>query len=259
MCSRSAVYVSKASTRAAPAAMSAAPAASLLIFDLNGQLKSAFALESWQTVHNLAIDDQFNIWTLAGFNPGNDPSVEPMVVEYSDTGVVLKELLPRSLFPLHARSVTETPSTGHTAMGFSAGVVWFWLPGSTDLVTISVNDGKTSIMKTALPTGPSNSTSIEQWTRTKPEFVLGPNDAEVPLGAAFKASDNSELIAEFRETDSNGESTLAYYSWSPSTTFWSQFNPGACDGARLIGSDDAGQIYLRFGSDRDEICSFSDR
>ena len=35
----------------------------------------------------------------------------------------------------------ESLMTGMITMGSDSGVVWFWLPGSTDLVMISESDG----------------------------------------------------------------------------------------------------------------------
>ncbi len=210
------------------------PAFSLLIFNFSGQLVSAFVLEPSRQIFRLAIDEGSNIWTLTTNSVGKDPSTVPMIVEYAPTGTVLKELLPRSSFPLHARLIRETPSTGRTAMGYDSGYIWFWLPGSTDLVTVSVSDGKSSMTKTQLPTRA--------------------NHTEVPLAVARESS--GDIVAEFREDGDRG-SNLAYYKWSPSTNYWSLFKPGACDGEWLIGAGVDAQMYLRREGDRANICSFS--
>jgi hypothetical protein len=159
------------------------PASSLLLFNFSGQLLRAFALEPSHAIARLAVDDESNIWTLTDHADVNvNPSTVPMVVEYTAAGKILRELLTRDMFPFHAKDTKENLTIGPTAMGYDAGVVWLWLPGSTDFVTISIRDGKTAMMKTQLP---------KRAGRTV-----------VPLGIARDTSGN--VLAQVREDDDQG-------------------------------------------------------
>jgi hypothetical protein len=161
-------------------------------------------------------------------------------VEYSAEGKIVRELLKRSMFPFHAAFTRENTDIGSPAMGYDSGIVWFWLPGSTDFVTISTSDAKTAIMKTQLP---------------KKE---GRHDA--PLSVAREPSGN--VLLQVREGDDQlrpeVQSEVAYYSWSPSTRAWSQFKPGACEPGRLIGVSDNGQVHLHYEAGRTNICIFGE-
>jgi hypothetical protein len=212
---------------------------SLLLFDFRGRLTSAFRLEDWQDISNLEIDDQSNIWTLTQGSAGKNPSTVPMLLEYSPSGAILKQLLPRDLFPLHATNVTSTPSNGMATMGYDSGIVWFWLPGSTDFVSISASDGESKMMKTQLP--------------------IKTHYTEVPLTIARESGPSNTIVGEFREDGANGESNLAYYRWSPSAVAWAPFEPGACAGDRLIGVSDSRQLYFDYKGDSADICWFSGR
>ena len=209
------------------------PVALLLLFDFGGRLLSAFHVDPARQVYLLAIDDQSNIWTLTdGGGTTVDPSTVPMVIKYSADGKVLKELLKHNLFPFHAESIRSDIEIGSPVMGYDSGVVWFWLPGSNDLVTIRTTDANTAIMKTQFPTRAGHK--------------------EVPLAIARESSGN--LIAQVREDDDQLRpevvSEVAYYRWSASTGLWSKFSPGACESSRLIGVSDAGQVYGQFASGR---------
>jgi hypothetical protein len=222
-----AVYTSKEGDRIIPAA-------SLMLFDSNGRLQSAYALSDFREIRKLAVDESSNIWTLTqNFHEG-DPSAVPMVVEYSAEGAVVREELPRSLLWSQGIPPTEGMYSGRITMGSDAGVVWIWLPGSTDLVTISGNDGNATIVQTGLP------------KREKYK--------EDPLDIAREPSRN--VVGVFREDGDGGQSELAYYAWSPSTKVWSRFKPGPCDGERLLGIGNAGQIYEGFGDREADICAF---
>jgi hypothetical protein len=210
------------------------PAASLLLFDFHGALLSAFALEPSRTVRRLEVDDKSNIWTLTA-RADKEASTGPMLVEYRADGTILREAPSRSLFPFHASRTRESPDIGRPSLGYSSGVLWLWLPGSTDLVTVSANDTKTAVVKTQLPKR------------------MGRN--VVPLDV-FGGSKSGGVVAEVREDGDKGQFDLAYYNWSTIGLSWSRFKPGACDGDRLIGVDGESQIYVRFEPDHLQICKF---
>jgi hypothetical protein len=215
------------------------PAASLLLFSFEGQLLSAFALDPSHVIRRLVLDDHANIWTLTDHADSNvNPATVPMVVEYTREGAVSRQLLTRNMFPFHASDTRESTAIGAPVMGYDSGVVWFWLPGSTDFVTISTSDGKATMMKTELP----------KKTGRK----------EVPLGIARESSGN--VVLQVREDDDQRRpevsSEVAYYRWSPSTQSWSQFRPGTCESGRLIGVSDKGQVYLHNRAGQPSYCVF---
>ena len=223
-----AVYASEEGDRLVP------PAASLLLFDFSGRLLSAYALGPVREIRKLAVDESSNIWTLTENFDEGDPLAVPMVVEYSAEGAFIREELPRSVLWSHGVPPKEGMYSGRITMGCDAGIIWIWLPGSTDLVTISTSDGKASIVQTGLP------------KREKYK--------EDPVDVAREPSGN--VVGVFREDGDNGKSELAYYAWSPSTKVWSRFKPGPCDGKRLLGVGNAEQIYYGFGDREGDICAF---
>ena len=222
-----AVYTSKEGDRIVPAA-------SLLLYGPNGRLRAAFALSPLRQIRKLVVDESSNIWTLTENFDEGDPLAVPMVVEYSAEGEVVREELPRNVLWSHGIPPKEGMYSGRITMGSGAGVVWIWLPGLTDLVTISASDGKVTIVQTGLP-------AREKYR-------------EDPLDVAREPSGN--VVGVFREDGDKGQSELAYYAWSPSTKVWSQFRPGPCDGERLLGIGNAGQIYQGFGDRQGDICAF---
>jgi hypothetical protein len=211
------------------------PTASLLLFDFGGNLLSTFALEPWRQISRLAIDDDANLWTLTTHADSKDTSTLPMVVEYSTDGAVVKELLPRSMFPLHAASTKENSTIGSPSMGYdSSSGLWFWLPGSTELVIVPAREGTPAVMKTGLP---------------KSSLHEGPHN--------IVRESSGNVVAQIREDKDDGSSQLAYYTWSPSTKSWVRFKPGACNGDWLIGVGDNKQVYVRPEADRSKICVFA--
>jgi len=208
---------------------------SLLVFDFSGQLLSAFALEPRLGIRKLAVDDKANIWTLTDNDGYQDPATVPLIVEYSPEGTVIREVLTRNQFPLHAGLLKEDLEIGRISMGLDSGVLWVWLPGSTDFIAVSTSDGKTTLKKTQMP--------------------KRANFTEVPISKVIREP-AGDLIAEFREEGQNDDYDLAYYRWSPSQGQWSLFKPGACDGERLEGISGDRQIYLRYGAEHTDICAF---
>jgi hypothetical protein len=210
------------------------PVPTLLLFDFNGRLSSAFALEPSRQIHRLAVDEKSNVWTITDHSDNRDPSTVPMVVEYTSAGVVSKELLMRDKFPLHARATLEDALIGRAFMGYDSGGLWFWLPGSTEVVAISPNDGKTTIVKTRLPQ------------------VKG-RTGVVPL--RFARDSSGRIAAQFREDRPQRESKVANYLFSASTG-WSRLESSSCGGGMLLGTSDKGLLYLQYEkhSDRATVC-----
>jgi len=64
-----------------------------------------------------------------------------MVVEYDSTGNVVRQSFARNLFPPHQDTIQQNPQIGAIAAGYDSGNFWFWLPKSSDLVTIRTDDG----------------------------------------------------------------------------------------------------------------------
>jgi hypothetical protein len=185
-------------------------------------------------IRRLVVDEESNVWTLAGDADVKDPSVTPMLVEYGTDGTVKKELLSRSQFPLHADHIVENPAIGSAEMGYSEGVLWFWLPGSTELVTVSEPTGGIDMVKTGLP---------------KKNVQLTP--------LMLRRESSGTVVAQVRETESNGGTRLSYHEWSPSTGTWVEFTPGACKGAWLIGVSDDNQIYSSLEGGSSRLCAFA--
>jgi hypothetical protein len=226
----SAVYTNKEGNRRVR------PAAALLLFDLNGRLLSFFSLAPSREILRLAVDEDSNVWTLAAHADDKDPATMPMVVEYTVDGGIAKELLTRNAFPFDAAEIRESAAIGRSSMGYEGGSLWFWLPGSTDLVTIHP-EGATSTMKTGMPRG-----------------VEG--QYEIPVSVFRETSGN--VVAEFREGHDTAKLGFAYYTWSPSNS-WTRFKPGICDGDWLIGVSDKEQVYVGQGPNRNNICTFTPR
>jgi len=195
-------------------------AASLLLFDFRGKLLSAYALAPSREIYRLSLDDDLNVWTLTTGSGSEDPWQAPMVVEYGRTGTEKRSLLRRGAFPLHAKSIEENSKIGGVFSGYEWGVFWFWLPGSTDLVTIETVDGKSSVRKTGLPSG-----------------------LITPLHIARQAS--GTLLAEVREQDQQtGTPRRSYYSWSPSDGTWVSVSPQCRGEYRLIGADHGQDVFV---------------
>jgi hypothetical protein len=213
--------------------MQVRPAAALLTFDFGGRFLSAFALASSRQISRLEIDEQSNIWTLTHHaGSEDDPSGLPLIVEYTSDGLEVKTVLTRGMFPFHARRIEEGISIGVPSMGHYSDTLWFWLPGSTDLVMISTADGSSVVAKTGLP-----NSSAE----------MHPYDVfRMPSG---------DILGQFNVKGSSGTLKWAYYTWSPLTESWSQFKPSSCEGDLLIGVDSRQQLYLHYGqSGRIDIC-----
>jgi len=203
------------------------PASTLLLFDFEGRLVSFLALAPWRDIDRLEVDEQSNIWTL--LSNSSEVKSASMLVEYTSQGAVAKELVPRSLFPLHADEIQGNSAIGFVHMGYDADGLWFWLPGSTDFVTVPPKRTPPVTMKTGMP---------------KEEPI------ESPISLVRESS--GSLIGEFRE---GVRPQPSYYRWSPSTESWVRFKPGVCDGGWLIGTAGNEEVYL--GHEGADICLFA--
>jgi hypothetical protein len=211
------------------------PASALVLFDFSGNLVSFLSVAPWRNALRIELDANSNIWALNSIGDESKAAGSgSMLVEYSAKGTVLRELLPRASFPTHANEIKGNQEMGFAAMGRNAGDVWFWLPGSTELVTVADSGGASSVVKTGLPS---------------------PNKPIRPV--SFTRDKSGALIGEFSEKES---AQLVYYRWSPSSKSWVQFEPGVCAGGWLVGTDESDQIYLTFGKNHPvAICAFSGR
>jgi hypothetical protein len=201
------------------------PASALLLFNFDGTLRSFFSLAPWRGIERLEIDEQSNIWTLTSIaEDGRDPAKYSMLVEYAISGDVIKQPLPRNLFPLHAEEIQGNRSIGFAHMGYDSGGVWFWLPGSTDLVIIPRSGDNPTIVRTGLP-------------------EREPVEVETNL----VREESGDLVGQFRE---GPMARNAYYRWSPSTKSWTALQPGECNGGWLVGNEGRGLVYIKGSTPR---------
>jgi hypothetical protein len=203
------------------------PVPTLLLYDFRGKLLSALALEPAREITRLTVDPNGNVWTLTSHADKRDPSTVPAIVEYSPGGTVARELLSRDTFPFHAKETKEDPSIGRPFMGFDGDIIWFWLPGSTELVTISATDGTSRILRTRVPERVGRNT--------------------IPLNITRKSS--GDLASQVREVGDHGETEISTYAWSATTGLWSRVKPDACEGGMLIGINDKTLVSLQYKSD----------
>jgi hypothetical protein len=215
------------------------PADVLLYFDFYGALLSAEALEPAREIDALAIDDNLNVWTLTLGAGGKDPAKTPLVIEYDKNGETVREMLPRNLFPPHESIIVANPTVGAEAAGYNAGTFWFWLPKSTDFVTIRTSDG------TLL-------------SRTQTGYPQVQGSKVIPLQIASGIP--NRVIAEVRVVEEQGSKSplkVAHFTWSADTKIWEAFDPDVCNNYRLLGTDGDQQIYFRFDTNKSYICGYS--
>lgn len=127
------------------------PAASLLYFDFAGRLLLSLALDPSREVMRVTVDAEANVWTLTAGTGGQKPSDAPMIVGYRMSGQVFKELFIRSDFPVHVSLTQENEEIGVPGLGHTSDRIWFWLPGSTDLVTFKPDGSSIKRESTNLP------------------------------------------------------------------------------------------------------------
>ena len=209
----------------------------LLYFNSDGTLASAFALEPQKEIALLELDDSLNAWTVTWSTYDNASSSPSLVVEYDSHGSVVRQLLARTLFPPHETAIVQNPQVGFATGGFDSGNFWFWLPSSTDLVTIRCADGKVlSREKTGYPIASG--------------VTLFPSMMTRDASGAF--------IAEMRVADPKtpSKASLAYYAWTPETKSWTGIQQNMCEGNRLIGMNHNAEIFVHLDSNT-TVCSYS--
>jgi hypothetical protein len=206
------------------------PATSLLYYDFSGKLLLALALEPSREISCLTIDARSNVWTLTMGAGGRNPSDVPMVVVYGPTGTVVKEMLKRADFPAHAKVTLENETIGVPTLGHGADLVWFWLPGSTDLVSIKTDGFSVERTSTSLP-------------QRSPR--------EVPL--KMVRSDSGSLLAEIMsKQDDQHRGEFGFFVRSATTKHWERFDP-PCVNCLLIGADDGNALFESHSEGRVDI------
>ena len=206
------------------------PATSLLYYDFSGNLMLALALDPSREIAYLTVDQRSNVWTLTMGSGGRNPSEVPMVVVYGPTGAVVKEMLKRTDFPAHTTFTQEDETIGVPAVGHGDGVVWFWLPGSTDLVSIRTDSYSVERTSTGLPQRSAR---------------------EAPL--RMVRSDSGSLLAEIMsKQDDQHPAEFGFFVRSAATRHWERFNP-PCVNCLLVGSDEGKAFFKGHAEDGEEI------
>jgi len=212
------------------------PVPTLLVFDFKGQLSSAFSLVPSREIHRIEVDQAFNVWTMTTHADNKDPSSVPMVVEYTSEGKVAKQLLARSEFPFHAQEIVYDHSIGPVFMGYDAAGLWFWLPGSTELVAIPADGSGSTIVKTGLPERVGHESGVL---------------------ISMTRNGSGRIVAQLRDIGKNRAVEISYHTWSADTG-WSQLKLSDCDGGLMIGGSENRLLYLQYQKgppDREDICT----
>jgi len=202
-----------------------APAASLLYFDFQqGSPLLALALDPSREVLRLTVDDDSDVWTLTEGVGEKKPSEQPMIVGYGPSGDVLKEVGKRSEFPL-----SENQEDG-AGFGHTRDSIWFWLPGSTDFVTIKSHD-----------------TSLNR-------FVTGrPNQSPLETTVRAVRTEKGTLLAEILSSeDELHRGHFNFFSRSATTNEWKPFSP-PCSPCTLIGTDNGQALFVETQADHLEV------
>jgi hypothetical protein len=194
------------------------PVSSLLLFDFDGRLQSGFTLEPARTISRLEVDEDSHIWALTDHAENHAPTATHLLVEYSAKGEILREDLPRNMFPYHAQRIRE--EQGRAQMGYDAGRLWFWLPGTSDLVTIPTRSG--AIVRVQLP-------MLEE-------------AGQKPTAIFSERSGNAV-------TQVHDDAHIADFVWETSSKTWVRFTPGHCGGGQLIGVSGDSLVYLVYRAD----------
>lgn len=198
------------------------PAASLLYFDFQGRLLLSLALAPSREVKRVTVDTESNVWTLTEGAGGQNPADVPMVVGYKLSGKPFKELFKRSEFPLHASLTQENADVGVPGFGHTSNRIWFWLPGSTDLVTFK-------------PDG----TSIKQETTSLPR--------ESPHESTMKAllTDEGSVVVEIIGDQNPGRGRLGFFSKPASSARWKSFDATCVNPCLLVGVEKGTLLFAK--------------
>jgi hypothetical protein len=198
------------------------PAASLLYFDFQGRLLQSLALDPSREVKRVTVDAESNVWTLTEGPGGQKPSDAPMIVGYRLSGRPFKELFRRSEFPIHASLTQENADVGVPGFGQTSDRIWFWLPGSADLVTFK-------------PDG----SSIKRETTNLPR--------ESPHESTMKVllTDEGALVVEIMGGQEPGRGHLGFFLRSATTPRWEPFYPTCPDPCILVGVDRGTLLFAK--------------
>lgn len=206
------------------------PAAALLWFDFAGNPLTALALAPSREAWRVTVDSDLNVWTLTAGAGDSKPSEAPMVVGYTASGSVLKEVFKRSEFPLHAIETQENSTFGAPGFGHTSHAVWFWLPGSTDQVTFNADGSGVHRSTTSLPYQSKHATA-----------------QRVAL------TDDGTLLAQvWTEEDAQRTPQASFFFRSESTKAWSPFSP-PCSNCTLIGADSGNAFFIKWEKNGSDI------
>lgn len=181
------------------------PAASLLLYSSTGGLVHAFRMDPDKEIRKVEVDPQEEIWAFGMGAGGKDPATVSLLVNYDREGNVMEQFLPRSAFPLDAQVVEEGPgSGGEVSFGLADGKLWFWLPASRKLGTISRDGTGLRVFDTGLPYLPG---------------FAGPSGRVETVVLRSYWIPPGRLLATARFHDeSSGRSEI--YEWVQATTSW---------------------------------------
>ena len=206
------------------------PAGSLLCFDFQGNLLSAVALSRSRLIRYLTVDSDANIWTLTWASGGQKPSEASLIAAYRPTGENLKELFKRSDFPVHAVTTKENQTLGVVGFGHTSNEVWFWLPGSNELVTFRASDSSFHRFDTGLPHLSSD---------------------EAPLKVVLTNS-GTLLMETWGRQNSTGIGQRYLFARHAASKSWQQFYP-PCSGCILAGANNDKAVFMKTQGDTEEI------
>ena len=200
------------------------PAAALLCFDFSGNPLTSVALAPSREIWRLTVDSEGNIWTLTAGAGGLDPSQAPMVVAYTVSGAVIREIFKRTEFPLQASQIQENAQVGAPGFGHTENAIWFWLAGSTDEVTFRPDGSSVHRSQTGLP-GASKHETMQRVLLT----------------------DSGTLLAQIWD-----EQEPSFFSRSAAMGVWRSF-AAPCSKCILIGADSGKALFIKLQQGSSDI------
>jgi hypothetical protein len=213
---------------------SSIPAAALLWFDFAGNPIKAVALAPSREAWRVTIDSESNVWTLTAGSGESKPSDVPMIVGYSSSGSVVKEVSKRSEFPIHAKEILEDERTGASGFGHTSRGLWLWLPGSNDQVTFKSDGSIMSRSTTGLPTQ-----------------VLHPTAHRVAL------TDSGTLLAQvWGDGELEPKPQSAFFIHAQSSKEWIRYT-APCSQCNLIGIDSGSAFFIKWEKTGSDVYSAS--
>lgn len=110
----------------------------LLTYDSTGTLVKVWEMFPYHH-HQLAVDSGGNVFALGDRLDTDGHSPYPMLIKYSPTGEVLKELLPSNRFDKGDEVVASGAPTGENSLFVSDGQLYLWLSLQKELFTFDLN------------------------------------------------------------------------------------------------------------------------